>query len=174
MIQYNRPYLFIDHISYDTHCVLQKKLGCIPVIYNPCFGFIIFYTLCDYRAVGWEPGVPGATQLLLLLLFLALFQSSHLLRVPDGVSEELVLLGPLRLVGGSLGQLRLVLPDPALLLRGGRSARPTTRRARPLRKDVASIAMYSTGMVTNAILRTVCVYFWDFLSILSLFLRFFL
>ena len=75
----------------------------------------------------------------MLLLFLALFQSSHLLRVPDGVSEELVLLGPLRLVGGALGQLRLVLPDPALLLRGGRgSARPPTGRTR---KNVGSIAV---------------------------------
>ena len=92
----------------------------------------------------------------MLLLFLALFQSSHLLRVPDGVSEELVLLGPPGLVGGALGQLGLVLPDPALLLRGGRGARPPTgRRTWPLRKDVGSIAVYTTGMVVaNAILQT--------------------
>ena len=47
----------------------------------------------------------------MLLLFL---QSSHLLRVPDRVSQELILPLLATLVQSPFGDLRLVFPDPAL------------------------------------------------------------
>ena len=52
----------------------------------------------------------------MLLLFL---QSSHFLRIPDRVSQELVLPLLATLVQSPLSDLRLVFPDPALFF--GRS-----------------------------------------------------